>query len=217
MTSPALFRIGSILSQLGSAATPTDIPLGELALAGTADTAAVNALLDKLAAAADDLRTPFTRIDQRVTEGFRRQFEDNGRQFGTPWQPLRTTTIALRTRTITKRKRAQDGSVYNVVSTTNRRGEARYGFASILRNTGALYGSLAKGSSAAAFRVIGPRMYQRGTTVPYARFHQSGFRLTFFGRRTGVVVQPRPLFPRTPPAAFVQMVTDEVTTFMGGA
>ncbi len=145
-------------------------------LTAQVDLAGAKAMLDGLAGAIKDVSPVFRGpIDAATTRAFEAQFATQGTRLnGAPWQPLSPTTIALRTRVVV---------TPGVARTTNRVGQARAGFATILRNTNTLWSSFVKSGGPLGVRIITPSSYERGSRVPYAALQQTGFTLTqMFGR-----------------------------------
>lgn len=104
---------------------------------------------------ATDLRKAWMfGVQPIVTEFLQRRFQTEGAYLGEKWAALAPATVALR---------SQSG-----------RGRGGIG-----RDTNRLWASLVKsaGASAAPEGVldIGPTTYERGTTVPYARFFAGGY------------------------------------------
>jgi len=126
------------------------------------------------------------RVDPDVVMFFRKQFASEGTEGGTPWKPLRPTTIKL--------KRAA--------------GRARMG---VLRFSNELWASLTKRAGPKVVKIVTPRQYTRGTAVqssgtPYPALHQEGYSIdTVFGRRMQFprVVPARPLVPKEMPTSYV--------------
>lgn len=142
--------------------------------------------LEQVAGRLKDASPVLTGAVDRIVLGFlRRQFETEGAAGGTPWAPLSSVTLALKGRY----RRARMG---------------------VLRFTNRLMGSLTKrGSPDQLFQVTG-QQYSRGTRVPYAVFHQSGYITgSIFGRprKRPVQVPARPMVPPDglPPAELAQV------------
>jgi hypothetical protein len=116
-------------------------------------------------------------IDKSVTLMFERRFASEGAWGGIRWAGHQPLTIRLRARP----------------------GHGRGG---ILRDTSRLWASFVKGSGPDAVRRITPSEYERGSAVPYARFHQRGYSLTrVFGIRLRKPrrVPARPVVPERVP------------------
>ena len=96
-----------------------------------------------------DLREAWPAVDRFTSRMYRKQFASEGSYLGTPWKPLKPKTLKAR----------------------NRPGGNRGG---ILRDTNRLWASLTKPRAPEGITRFGRTEYQRGTTVPYARFHQQG-------------------------------------------
>lgn len=124
--------------------------------------------------AAQDL-TPVLEgpINKSVDTLFLRQFASEGSYGGTRWAPDAPVTVKLR----------------------GRRGHGRGG---VLRDTNVLWASLTKlGLGPNAVRLVTPHSLTRGTSVKYARYHQTGY-----VAKTFVVIDrhgnPVPLYRKTP-------------------
>lgn len=139
-------------------------------------------MLRHAAAAVQDLREPFTDvIEPSVTQMFADQFATAGQAGGTPWAPLRPSTLAHK----------------------ERHGRAGLG---TLRFSNRLWGSLTKVPAPEGIRVLEPTRYIRGTSVPYASLHQEGFPVERWGRvqfRQAVQVPARPPIPDPVPPRLV--------------
>lgn len=156
----------------------------------TVDVAGAMARLRETIAATRDMTPVFGGpINASVDTLFRRQFESEGSYAGARWAPLRPVTKQLRTR----------------------RGHGRGG---ILRDTNRLWASFTKlGLGPEAVKVVTSESLERGSTVPHARFHQTGFVSRTFvvidadgnpiplRRKRPQGVPARPIVPdRVPPA-----------------
>lgn len=165
--------------------------------------------LREVAAAAQDLSPVFGGpINQSLDEVFKAQFESEGAAYGTKWQSLASVTVALR----------------------KRRGHGRGG---ILRDTNRLWASLTKlGLGPDAFKDVGTHSLERGSTVPYGKWHQTGFEsktfvvtkgkgsaITFVAlhRKTPVKVPARPFIPDPFPDKIVDRWVDMITEFITNA
>lgn len=144
-------------------------------------------------------------INASIDDLFREQFDSEGALGGQKWAALSPATLFFR----------------------SQRGRGRGG---ILRDSNRLWASLTKfGTGPDAIKVITAKSISRGTRVPYARFHQTGF-----VSRTFVVAdkvgQPVPLFRKTPktiparpivpdpiPATFVHKWEKLITEFLSAA
>jgi hypothetical protein len=171
----------------------------EVSLAGA------RALLADLSGAIKDLSPVFRGpIDETTTRAFEAQFATKGTRLnGAPWQPLSPTTIALRTRVVTRKDKSTG---LKTRRSTNRVGQARAGFATPLQNTRRLWASFVKSGGPEGVRVITPSTYQRGSRLRYAAGHQTGFLMTsMFGRplKTPKRVPARPMVPSVLPADLV--------------
>lgn len=120
-------------------------------------------------------------IDKSVSQLFLRRFASEGAWGDRPWIRLRPLTLKLRQ-------------------------ESGHGRGGILRDTNRLWASLVK-VGPESVRVITARTYSRGTAVPYARFHQTGWnqRMIFGRRRKQTVRVPaRPIVPEHIPREMIQ-------------
>lgn len=109
-------------------------------------------------------------INRSVTGLFRRQFNTEGREGGHPWPQLKASTIAARAK----------------------RGRGRGG---ILQDVRRMWGAYVKeGRGPEAILVIEKMRYERGVSVPYARFHQSGTKR----------MPRRPVVPDTVPRKYLE-------------
>ncbi len=119
-----------------------------------------------------DLRPYWRQIDKHVSSLFRRQFATQGAMLTTPWRPLQDSTLRAR----------------------QRPGHGRGG---ILRDTNRLWGPLTKGRGPEAIRSIERLRYERGTSVPYAIYHQFGVY-----DQSGTLIMPqRKIIPDAFPAS----------------
>lgn len=171
------------------------------------ESAEVEKAIGEIVDRAADFRPVFRGpIDALSTEILRQQFESRGAALtGARWAPLSPTTIALRTRRVrvnsTSGRASKRGDAW---ASTNRVGQARFGFAEPLRNTGRLFASFVKPGGPEGVRVIEPLEYVRGSRVRYAALHQTGFMISrIFGRplRAPVRVPARPILPDRLPDA----------------
>lgn len=161
-------------------------------------TKGAEAALEKAAGHAGNFAPVFRgRIAPDVADHLRRQFESNGAHLGTPWEPLRVTTIRLRTRV----KKLRGGAV----ATTNRAGRARYGFSTPMRDTGRAFQSLARLTASEGIREYAPLRMAFGSRVPYLEPHHrpNGFFSRVFGQGQPKHVPGRPVVPQTWPAPIV--------------
>lgn len=141
-------------------------------------------------------------IDKDVTEGIQKQFDTQGRHWGTPWKPLSPTTIALRTEEVgsATKPRKRKGVVHGR-RTVSRTGRARAGFAMPERDTLRLWAAYTKSGGPGSLRVITTNSYERGvlgSVVPYAAAQATGVsadKAKMFGRKTGKAIPARPVFP----------------------
>jgi len=117
-------------------------------------------------------------INKSVDTVFRRQFDSQGGFGGTPWRPLHPVTLRLR----------------------QRPGHGRGG---ILRDTNRTWASLTKsGLGPDAIKVVTPTSLERGTTVPHAGYHHTGFKSKYFVvvDKNGLPVPIKRARPKTIPA-----------------
>lgn len=131
-------------------------------------------LLDVVQGRADDLRPVLAGpVNQLIDELYIKQFATEGAYGGTAWRALSPVTVLAR----------------------QNRGVGRGG---ILRSTGRLWASLTKGGNGPdAIKVIDKLSITRGTSVPYARYHQTGWvsRTFIVLDRQGQVI---PLYRKVP-------------------
>lgn len=128
-------------------------------------------------------------IRESVSKAMQRQFESRGQYFGTPWRPLSATTRRLRSRVV---------GPANARRSTSKRGRAKHGFATPLRDTDRLYQSMVNPTGPETVRIWGDGFLKWGTRVPYAYPQQVGFRTRVFGRGRLVQVPARPMLPTAP-------------------
>lgn len=139
--------------------------------------------LEEIRRRTGDLRPVYRRVvDPEYSRFMRLQFETAGRYGGDPWAPLRQSTIRHRTRA----------------------GGNRGGTNRPLWDTGRLRASLVK-VGPESIRHIGRTRYVRGTSVPYAVYHQEGAILRQWGGHAFTRprrLRRRPIFPRSMPPRF---------------
>lgn len=129
-------------------------------------------------------------VNESVNRYFVQQFDSEGGHGGLRWAKLSPVTLKLR----------------------QRRGRGRGG---ILRDTNRLWASLTKlGLGPDAIRIITPRSLERGTSVPYARSHQTGWRGQIFGRGS-VTVPARVIIPDPMPRRISQEWVDLIGAYVG--
>ena len=115
----------------------------------------------KRLSAAQDLTPAWHKIDKGlITPMLRRQYASKGAYGGQAWAPLRPSTQRAR----------------------QRPGGNRGGIGHPLWDFGRLKASV-ENVGPESIRVVRPRLYQRGTRVPYAHLHQKGFVVTEWGGR----------------------------------
>lgn len=174
----------------------------------TVDVSGALARLHAVAAAAQDLSPVFSGpINQDLDQVFKDQFDTEGAAYGTKWRKLAPATLALR----------------------QRRGHGRGG---ILRDTNVLWASFTKlGLGPDAIKKVGTHSLVRGSTVPYGRWHQTGYmsktfvvtrgkgsKTTFVAlrRKEPVHIPARPIIPDPMPAKvinrWVSMIEEFITT-----
>lgn len=145
---------------------------------------------------AADLSVPFRGpIDARITRFFEAQFETQGAAGGIPWAPLGWSTPRLR----------------------KRPGHGHEGPSAILRDTNVLWSSYVKSGGPDSIRVIEPKLYVRGSAVPYAGRHQVSRLITMmFGRplRVPKVVPARPVVPPELPQALADGIETDVMQYL---
>lgn len=126
-----------------------------------------------------------------ITPMFRRQFATKGAYGGQAWAGLRPTTQKARQRS----------------------GGNRGGIGHPLWDFGRLKGSL-EAVGPESIRVMQPHKYQRGTRVPYAHLHQTGFTVTQWGGRQ--FKRPRRVPARPPiPDPIPKHTTRTAVRFVG--
>jgi hypothetical protein len=151
-------------------------------------------------------------INQSLNEVFVRQFETEGAAYGTKWRKLSPATLQLR----------------------KRRGHGRGG---ILRDTGVLWASFTKmGLGPHAIKNVTPTSIERGSTLPYGKYHQTGYESKTFvvtggkgrniypvalKRKHPIQVPARPIIPDPFPGSlgrgqkvvnsWAQMIADFIT------
>ena len=173
----------------------------------TVDVEAALAKLRAMAAATEDLTPVFAGpINQSIDEVFKKQFDTEGAAYGTKWRSLAPVTVALR----------------------KRRGHGRGG---ILRDTNRLWASFTKlGLGPDAYKDIGRHHIERGTTLPYGKYHQTGYTAKTFvvvggkgrnihpvalRRKTPKKVPARPIIPAPMPKqvtdGWAKMIADFIT------
>lgn len=132
-------------------------------------------------------------VDASVSQLFIKQFDTEGAFGGDRWAPLLPLTLRLRK-------------------------ERGHGQGGILRDTSRLWASLVK-VGPESLLLISPHSYQRGTTVPYARFHQIGWTSTMiFGHLRSVAIQvpARPPVPKPIPAETVALWRRSILSYIAG-
>lgn len=152
-------------------------------------------LLEAIADNAEDMRPAFRRIDRTVGPFFKRRFDSAGAHGGDgPWAPLSETTRRVRPRS----------------------GGNKGGLDRPLWDTGATKLSLQTVNDD-SIRVMRKHTYERGTRVPWARFHQSGFESLLWGTRQrgqGVQVPERHVIPDPLPRFLVERWVDVVSDWV---
>lgn len=143
------------------------------------DVSGALARLNAVATAASDLRPVFEGpINQSINEVFTKQFATEGSFGGKKWAPQAPVTKLLR----------------------QRRGHGRGG---ILRDENRLWASLTKlGLGPDAVKIVTKGSIIRGTSVPYGKYHQTGYVSKTFVvvNRLGDPVPLRRRFPKNIPA-----------------
>lgn len=173
----------------------------------TVDVESALARLRVLADATQDLKPVFAGpINQSLDDVFKKQFNTQGAAYGTKWRSLAPVTVALR----------------------RRRGHGRGG---ILRDTNRLWASFTKlGIGPDAYKDVGSHHIERGTTLPYGKYHQTGYTAKTFvviggkgrnihpialRRKTPKAIPARPIIPDPMPKKitdeWAQMIADFVT------
>lgn len=114
-------------------------------------------LLRKVRERVTDLRPVFRGpVDREATRLFQQQFQTRGRFGGQMWPELRRSTLRDKAR-------------------VNRAGMG------VLRRSNRLWASLTKSGGPDSVRTIEKDRYERGTSVPYAQYHQEGAILRQWG------------------------------------
>lgn len=171
----------------------------------TVDVSGALAKLSTVLKAATDLSPVFGGpINQSVDEAIKKQFDTEGSFSGTKWAPLAPVTVKLR----------------------GRRGHGRGG---ILRDTNRLWASLTKlGLGPEAIKVVTKNSLVRGSTVPYAQYHQTGYQSRTFvvinkqgdpvalRRKTPRAVPARPPIPDPMPTSVVKSWEEMISRFIAG-
>lgn len=146
-------------------------------------------------------------INTSLNDVFVKQFDSEGAAYGTKWRSLSPATIALR----------------------KRRGHGRGG---ILRDTNVLWASMTKlGLGPNAVRVVTARSLERGTTLKYGLYQQTGYLSKTFAvltKRGDIVglrrkkpkqIPARPFIPESLPSAvtdgWAKMIGDFITATKG--
>lgn len=138
------------------------------------DDKALLRLIKQAIKAGQDLRPWFrSDLDKSVTKLLKRHFMSKGSYGGTPWAPLKPSTMLARIRP----------------------GHNRGGVNHPLWDTGALKASLLMPGSEGYLRAMTRVSYERGTSIPYARYHQHGVSARKIPRR--------PIIPE-PPTSVIQ-------------
>lgn len=136
-------------------------------------------LLISLAVRSHDLSSWFReKLDPSVSKMLRQHWDGRGRYSG-GWKPLRPASMIARIRP----------------------GHNKGGVNYPLYDTGRLRQSLLSPHHHEAIRVITRDHYERGTQVPYARYHHGGFTVRQWGGRRfhkARKVAPRPVIPQPP-------------------
>lgn len=130
---------------------------GRVSLTATLDAREAIALINAMERSVVDLRPVWHRVvGPDFSKLMRERFDTNGRRgsaTGAKWRSLSPVTVALR----------------------RRNGHGRYGPNAILRDTGRLYRSLVNPVGPDAIRINEPLSFTWGTSVPYAKYHETGF------------------------------------------
>lgn len=154
------------------------------------DSAAAEEMLEGVSSRMKDLSPVFAGpVDERVTQFLVEQFESEGSAGGTPWAPLTSLTLLLRSR-------------YGA------------GGSRILYEFGRLF---AAATGPESLRRITATEYSRGVDSPIAGIQQTGWiSRSIFGhpRRNPVTVPARPIIPNILPQGFVDDVSGIVTRYV---
>jgi len=179
----------------------TVIPFGAVLRTKQAET-----MLKQIGVKANDLRTVFRGpIATSLAENMRQQFDSRGAHFGTPWPPLSSTTILLRTK-VTGPSKAR--------RSVSRAGRAKAGFATPMQDSRRLFFTLTRRSDPEAIRVYNPLQMFWGSKLPYAGIHQEAHTTRVFGKGPLVSVPARPTVPDVMPVtiqeSWAQMIASHV-------
>jgi len=144
-------------------------------------------LMKALAGRTRNLNTVFrSRVGPSIARNLVKQFQSRGGHLGTPWDPLRPSTVRMRTRTVGKASARRS---------TSRAGRAKAGFATPERDTDRLYRSLTALVDPEGIRIYTASTMEWGTRIEYAGPQASGFRTQVFGRGRLREVPARPVIP----------------------
>lgn len=147
-------------------------------------------------------------INQSLNDVFVKQFETEGAAYGTKWRKLAPITVELR----------------------KRRGHGRGG---ILHDVGPLWASFTKlGLGPNAYKKVGKQSLERGSTLPYGKYHQTGYPSKTFvvlggkgrntypvplRRKTPINIPARPIIPDPFPSSVTDSWARMIADFMTGA
>lgn len=144
-------------------------------------------MLKQIGVKAKDLRPVFKGpIATSLSRHMKEQFDTRGAHFGTPWPPLSTTTIKLRTRVV---------GPSSARRSTSRAGRAKAGFATPMQDSRRLYFTLTRRTDPEAIRVYQPLQMFWGSKLPYAGIHQVEHTTQVFGKGPFVTVPARKTVP----------------------
>lgn len=195
---------------------------GAAGVAGVAgvsvQTAELEQLLSEIVAKATDLRRPFRgQIGPDIAQHLERQYESRGTHLGTPWKPLRLSTIRARTR----RLAAGRGKNAKGARTTTKRGRGRAGFSTPMQDTLTSRGAFTKLATPLGVRVYDRQSMEWGADVPYMAPHHdpNGFTLYPFGNTKAkpvhvaprYVIVPSELWPDSIVGGWAQVILNHVT------
>lgn len=177
------------------------IPFGAVLRTKQAET-----MLKQIGVKATDLRAVFRGpIATSLAGHMKQQFETRGAHFGTPWPPLSTTTILLRTK-VTGPSKAR--------RSVSRAGRAKAGFAMPMQDSRRLFFTLTRRSDPEAIRVYRPLQMFWGSKLPYAGIHQEEHTTRMFGKGPLLSVPARPTVPDVMPImiqeTWAQMIATHV-------
>jgi hypothetical protein len=146
-----------------------------------------------------DLRPFFLgTLEPHITGLITQQFVTRGKVFGPgPWRRLSQMTIEARSRRGAILRDRFGRYKKNSGKRISKRGRAKAGVYAQLEDSRRLWAAYVKPQGPESQRIVTAHEYHRIVTVPYARYHQSGYPSVVYGRRTGRNVPARIVFPRS--------------------